>query len=80
MLILLIVFAAVQANLALNFVLSDEDMAIVGSLPDQCRQHDSVWPDEPMFQQFFQPEGPWISRAALWDDDVTYVRLAPGEQ
>ena len=67
-----------QANLALDFALSDEDMDIVSSLPDQCRQHDSVEPLEPMFKQFFQPQGPWRSRAELWDDPVTYASLAPG--
>ena len=71
---------SMQANVALGFELSSEDMAIIGGLPDQCRQHDSVWPNEPMFKQFFQPLGPWRSRAELWDDNVTYAGLAPGQQ
>ena len=71
---------AVQENLALDFELSSEDMDILSELQDQCRQHDNVWPIEPMFKQFFQPVGPWPSRAELWDDHVTYASLQPGEQ
>ncbi|KAK9787466.1 hypothetical protein WJX73_000850 [Symbiochloris irregularis] len=69
-----------QANLqALNFTLSDEDMAAVGGLKEQTRQHDCVEPMDPMFRPFFQPQGPWKSRAELWDDPVTYAHLPEGQ-
>ena len=53
-------------------------MAEIGGLPDQCRQHDAVEPMDAMYKTFFQPEGPWVSRAALLDDNVTYAHLPAG--
>ena len=63
----------VQANIALDFTLSEEDMAIVGGLKDQQRQHDSTDQIDPWFKSLLQPEGPWPSRAELWDDHETYA-------
>ena len=67
-----------QANYALNFELSKENMDIVGGFKDQRRQHDSVDPIDPTFKMFLQPEGPWPSKAQLWDDHVTYQAAADG--
>ena len=61
--------AARQANLALNFQLSAAQMAAVSSIKYQRRQHDAV---EGSYSEFFQPAGPWLTKAALWDDAETY--------
>lgn len=70
--------AQMQENFSLDFELTQEDMDLLGGFKDQLRQHDSVDPVDPTFKMFLQPEGPWPSKAELWDDHKTYAAETAG--